>query len=151
MTPARSANSTSAPAETWASAACLAVAGSNKLLMKLTLTVTLALTDWAPAMKALTMRLTSGIGHPADDADDVRLGQATGEHAGEVGRLLDPVVEDGQVGVCSCSTGAEHEGDVREVGRDLAHGVLVAEGVTEDDGGLLVCAMSRRVRSMPPA
>ncbi len=62
MTPSRSAYSTSAPAPIWARAASWAVAGSSKLLMKLTLTVTAGFTDWAPAMYALMSRLTSGMG-----------------------------------------------------------------------------------------
>ena len=62
ITPSRSANSTSAPAESWAWAACLAVAGSKKLLMNDTLTVASGLVSFAPITKALTIRLTSGIG-----------------------------------------------------------------------------------------
>ena len=72
-------------------------------------------------------------GHAADDADDARLGQAAGEHAGQVGGLVDPVVEDGEVGVGRTAAGAEDEGDVGIVGGHGAHGLLVAEGVAEDD------------------
>jgi hypothetical protein len=39
-----------------------------------------------------------GDGEAADHADLVRLGHAAGDHAGEVGRLLDVVVEDAEVG-----------------------------------------------------
>ena len=62
MTPKRSAYSTSAPAPTWASAASLAAAGSNQLLMNVTLTSTSGFCAWAPAMKALVIRFTSGTG-----------------------------------------------------------------------------------------
>ena len=62
MTPKRSAYSTSAPAPIWASAASLAAAGSNQLLRKVTLTSTSGFISWAPAMKALVMRFTSGTG-----------------------------------------------------------------------------------------
>ena len=62
ITPSRSANRTSAPAETWACAACLAAAGSKKLLMNETFTVASGLVSFTPSTKALTMRLTSGIG-----------------------------------------------------------------------------------------
>ncbi len=72
-------------------------------------------------------------GHATHDADDARLGQAAGQHAGQVGWLMDPVVEDAKVRVGRPTAGAEDEGDVRIVGRHGAHGLLVAEGVTEDD------------------
>ena len=62
MTPKRSAKSTSAPEPTCARAASLAAAGSNQLLRKVTLTSTSSFVDCAPAMKALTMRFTSGTG-----------------------------------------------------------------------------------------
>ena len=45
-----------------ASAACLAAAGSKKELMNETLTVASGLVSLTPAMKPLTIRLTSGIG-----------------------------------------------------------------------------------------
>ncbi len=62
ITPKRSANRTSAPAPTWARAASLAAAGSNQLLMKVTLTSTFGFTSWAPLVKAFTIRFTSGTG-----------------------------------------------------------------------------------------
>ena len=62
MTPARSAKSTSAPWAICASAAWAAVAGSKNELMNDTLTVASALVSPTPMTKALTMRLTSGIG-----------------------------------------------------------------------------------------
>ena len=71
ITPARSANSTSAPWDTWASAAWRAVAGSKKQLMNDTLTVASALVSATPSTKALTMRLTSGIGIAATTPIDV--------------------------------------------------------------------------------
>src|SRR5680860_1112998 len=62
ITPSRSANSTSAPADTSALAACLAAAGSKKLLMKDTFTVACELVSLTPRTNALTIRFTSGIG-----------------------------------------------------------------------------------------
>ena len=47
-----------------AKAASLALGGSNQLLMKLTVKVTLGLTSLAPAMKAFIRRFTSGMGKP---------------------------------------------------------------------------------------
>ena len=62
ITPSRSANSTSAPPAIAASAACFAVAGSKKELMKETVTLASGLLSCAPAVNALTIRLTSGMG-----------------------------------------------------------------------------------------
>ena len=97
------------------------------------------------------MRLTSGHREAAHDADHAALGQAAREHAGEVRRLVDPVVEDAEVGVGGTATGAEDEGDLGIVGGDGAHGLLVAEGVTEDDvGGVLARRPRAATSSMSP-
>jgi hypothetical protein len=62
LTPKRSAYITSAPLSIIAKAASLAFGGSNQLLMKLTVKLTLGLVSFAPAMKAFISRLTSGMG-----------------------------------------------------------------------------------------
>ena len=48
-------------------------------------------------MKAFISRLTSGIGIAADHADVLRLGHRAGDDAGEIGGILDVVVEDREI------------------------------------------------------
>ena len=59
---------------------------------------------------------------------------------------MDPVVEDAEVGVGRAATGAEDEGDVGIVGGHTTDGFLVAEGVAEDDVGLLELGDLARAR-----
>src|SRR5919106_4894074 len=75
------------------------------------------------------------LGHreAAHCAEDVRLGDAAGDHAGQVRRLVDPVVEDAEVRLGGSAPGPEDEGDVGVVRGDRPGGLLVAEGVAEDD------------------
>ena len=51
---------------------------------------------------------------------------------------MDPVVEDREVRLGRPAAGAEDEGDVGVIGGDPAGGLLVAERVAEDDGGLVL-------------
>src|SRR3972149_4813543 len=46
----------------------------------------------------------------ADDTDDVGLRDTAGDHAGEVGGLVGPVVEDGEVRLPRAATGFPHDG-----------------------------------------
>ena len=72
-------------------------------------------------------------GVAAHDAEHVRLRHATGDHPGQVGGLMDPVVEDAEVRLRRTAAGAEDEGDVGVIGSHRADRLLVAEGVAEDD------------------
>ena len=73
-----------------------------------------------------------GNGVAADHADDVRLGGAAGDHAGQVARLVDEVVEDGEVRLGRAEGRSHQEGDVGIVGGDAAGGALDAEGLADD-------------------
>ena len=132
LTPKRSAYITSAPLSIIAKAASLAFGGSNQQLMKVTMNSTFGLTSFAPAMKAFIRRFTSGIGIAADHADLVDLGHAAGDHAGQVGRLLDVVVEDREVGLLRLARAAHQEADLRVVLGHLARGGLDRERFADD-------------------
>ena len=70
--------------------------------------------------------------HGGDDADGVRLGHLAGDQPGQVGRLVDPVVEDGEVGLGRTDARAEDVGDVGVVRRHPPGDALGAEGVAHD-------------------
>ena len=97
----------------------------------MTFFLTSGLTSLAPEKKALTRRLTSGNAHRRDGADDVRLGHLAGDHAGEIGRLVDPVVEDAEIRLGRPGAGAEQEGDLRELLGGAARLALGGEGVAQ--------------------
>ena len=138
MTPSRSAYRTSAPAATWALAACLAAAGSKKELMKETFTVAWGFSSCDTLDEAVDDAVDLGDRHRADHADGVGLGQPAGEHAGEVRRVLHPVVEDAEVGLLRPLTRSERERDVGVVLGHRAYGVLRSERVADDRFRLLV-------------
>jgi hypothetical protein len=74
----------------------------------------------------------------ADHADLVRLGHAARDHAGEVRRFLDVVVEDGEVGRLRLARRAHEERHLRVILGDLARRLLDRERLADDEGVALL-------------
>jgi len=72
-----------------------------------------------------------------DHADRVALGQATGEHPGQIGRILQPVVEHTHVRRGGLVPRPEDERRARELRGHLPNGLLGGERVAHDRGRLL--------------
>ena len=102
----------SAPCPISTLAASASLPGSNQELTHTVLTLKLGLTDWAPSMKALMPRTTSGMGKDADVAGHPALGHPGGDLADDVAAFI----------------------KARGVGRDVL-GALVPRGVLELDLG----------------
>jgi hypothetical protein len=70
--------------------------------------------------------------HGGDRADHVRLGQLAGDHAAQISRLVDPVVEHAEVRLGRAEAGAEDESDLRVLLGDPSGNPLGAEGIAHD-------------------
>jgi hypothetical protein len=116
-----------------ANAASLAFGGSNHELMKATVNSTFGLVSLAPRHEGVHQAVHLRNREAADHADLVRLGHAARDHAGEVGGLLDVVVEDGEVGRDRLARRAEQEHRLREVLGDLARRRLDGERLADDE------------------
>ena len=133
MTPNRSANRTSAPAADLGQRRLLGGRRVEPAVQERDLDLDVVVRLLRAGDEGVDDAVDLGNGVAAHDAEHVRLGQAAGDHAGQVCRLVDPVVEDAEVRLGRSAAGAEDEGDVGVIGRDRAHRLLVAEGVAEDD------------------
>ena len=101
-------------------------------------------------MKAFISRLTSGIGKPPTMPMLPALVMRARDDAGQVGRVLDVVVEDRKVRVrrrIRHEARAHQEGHVRIFGADLARLLLDAEDLAHDqlDARLAVLAHHARI------
>ena len=77
------------------------------------------------------MRLTSGTGIAPTIPITLVSVIAAGDQAAQVGRFMDPVVEDSHVGLCRPEARAKGKGDFGVFGGNAANSFFVTEGITE--------------------
>ena len=85
-----------------------------------------------PGIEGVGQAVDFGNGHGGHHADDVGLGHLAGDHARQVGRFVNPVVEHAEIGLGRTDARAEDEGHVRVVAGHPAGDALGAEGVAGD-------------------
>ena len=132
MTPKRSAKMASTPAAICASAASLALGGSKNEPMKVTLHLTVRIDVLGALAEGVDQTVDLGNVHRRDRTDDVRLGHLAGDHAGQIGRLMNPVVEDREIRLRRSLAGAEDEGHLGEFPGNPPGDVLGRKGVAGD-------------------
>ena len=115
-----------------ASACSLPALTSSQLPMYEVSTVTRGFTAFAPRVNAVEALLHRRQLGAADDAEDVRLRHAAGDHAGEIRGIGEGELDPGDVGAARGAGGGDVD-RLREIGAHPLRGILELEAMAEDE------------------